>query len=85
MAHPTPQGAVILIVEDEPLIVMDITLALEHTAGHGRALPQFEIGASLLAQIIALSPATLAAASYYYEPSPRAVARQRTTYWPGVF
>jgi DNA-binding response OmpR family regulator len=31
MERPTLQGRSILIVEDEPLIVMDLTLALEHT------------------------------------------------------
>jgi DNA-binding response OmpR family regulator len=31
MERPTLQGRSILIVEDEPLIVMDITLAFEHT------------------------------------------------------
>ena len=31
MKRPTLQGRSILIVEDEPLIVMDLTLALEHT------------------------------------------------------
>lgn len=31
MQRPTLEGRSILIVEDEPLIVMDITLALEHT------------------------------------------------------
>ena len=31
MEHPTLQGRSILIVEDNALIVMDITLALEHT------------------------------------------------------
>jgi DNA-binding response OmpR family regulator len=31
MQRPTLQGRSILIVEDEPLIVMDLTLALEHT------------------------------------------------------
>lgn len=31
MVHLTLQGRSILIVEDNPIIVMDITLALEHT------------------------------------------------------
>ena len=31
MQRPTLQGRSILIVEDEPLITMDLTLALEHT------------------------------------------------------
>ena len=31
MERPTLRGRSILIVEDEPLIVMDLTLALEHT------------------------------------------------------
>ena len=31
MARPSLEGRSILIVEDEPLIVMDLTLALEHT------------------------------------------------------
>ena len=31
MDHPTLQGRSILIVEDNPIIVMDITLAFEHT------------------------------------------------------
>ena len=31
MQRPTFHGRSILIVEDEPLIVMDLTLALEHT------------------------------------------------------
>jgi len=31
MERPTLQGRSVLIVEDEPLIVMDLTLALEHT------------------------------------------------------
>ena len=31
MEHPTLQGRSILIVEDNPIIVMDFTLAFEHT------------------------------------------------------
>ena len=31
MARPTLQGRSILIVEDNPIIVMDVTLAFEHT------------------------------------------------------
>jgi|SRR6187397_124135 DNA-binding response OmpR family regulator len=31
MEHPTLQGRSILIVEDNPIIVMDVTLAFEHT------------------------------------------------------
>ena len=31
MEHPTLQGRSILIVEDDPIIVMDVTLAFEHT------------------------------------------------------
>jgi len=31
MKHPTLEGRSILIVEDNPIIVMDVTLAFEHT------------------------------------------------------
>lgn len=34
MQRPTLQGRSILVVEDEPLIVMDISLAFENTGAH---------------------------------------------------
>jgi len=34
MSRPHLQGCSILIVEDEPLITMDISMAFEHTGGH---------------------------------------------------
>jgi DNA-binding NtrC family response regulator len=34
MSRPHLQGCSILIVEDEPLIVMDISMAFEHTGAH---------------------------------------------------
>jgi DNA-binding response OmpR family regulator len=34
MPHPHLNGASILVVEDEPLIVMDISMALEATGAH---------------------------------------------------